>query len=272
MEVTMKLSNVRKDRASLFRLFMFVGVICCSELPSRADFTVHTGWDLFNTPAHNATFGNQDFQGVSLGSFNFGGSIGIKPVGDTDTIVQRLQNATVSGANQTASAINIELVALQLQSVSQVDFGLGTDFYFITLQSKRGINPSTGQMAITFGPEPQPNVSHGTYDSSFDVFFDMRKGSLTGPIAFSSDLVLSSNDTSWTHVSPPGALLIDQVNHFLKGDGTINQDFWSQPQEQHPSGAMHDPVVATPFEFFPSVGMILFSGLLGLNNLRRKLL
>ena len=51
--------------------------------------TINAGYDLLETVA-GTTFGGVASQGVPLGSFNFGGTIGTQAVGTTDTIVHRL--------------------------------------------------------------------------------------------------------------------------------------------------------------------------------------
>jgi len=156
------------------------------------------------------------FQGVPLGDYNFGGTIGVQNVGDTDTIIQRLATAT----GPTAATINTKMVALQLESTAPINlFGAGVGMYFITLQSVRGGTASTGTMTINFGSGNQ------TFTSSLDVFFDIRKGSLTGQIVDSSDMMLSSSGNAWNNVAPPGSVLINGVNNNLNGADTSN-DFW----------------------------------------------
>src|SRR5262249_599681 len=141
------------------------------------------------------------------------------------------------------SAIPVELVALQLETVAPVDFaGLGLDNYFVTLQKVRGGPASTGRESIHFA-----DASGGTFDSFFDVFFDIRKGDLNGPIVFSDDLLLSQMGTPWGRIPPPGSVEIEGVN--LNLDGSDNaEDFWPLGNiiEQHPNGAVHEAVTATP--------------------------
>lgn len=194
-------------------------------VPARGNSTVAAGWDLFETVPAATTFMGVPLQGVPLGTFDFdnafGRGIGVQNVGMTDTIVQRLSDATVPSTPGSAT-VPLQMVALQLETLVPVNLGLGTDFYFITLQSARptGGTPSTGQMAITFA-----NDLGGTFNSFFDVFFDLRKGSLTGPIAQSGDVILQAGGVPWTRTPPPGSLTINGVNHFLDGNDT-NQDFW----------------------------------------------
>jgi len=213
----------------------------------RASFVVNPGWDLFQTLSPGTTFGGVQFQGVPLNTFNFGGVIGNQNVDGTDTIIQR-QAAAVApgGVPGTAPPIPIQMLALQLMSTTPTAVFGPLDTYFITLQSVRtvaegGAGPnSLGTMTITFGPEAP---IHGTFTSSLDVFFDIRKGALNGPMTFSSDLVLQSSGTSWSHLPPSGAVQINGVNKMLNGTDT-SRDFWPVPPfvESHPTGAQHTVV------------------------------
>ena len=156
---------------SVLLLGMASGIaILASPSESQASIIVNPGFDLLHTEP-GTTFGGVSFVGVPLGTFDFGG--GSVATGNTDTIVRRL-----AAAHAPTEAIPIELVALHLMSATPVDFGLGLDLYYATLQSERGGPASAGRMTINFGPEGSP---HGSFDSFFDVFFDIRKGASTGP-------------------------------------------------------------------------------------------
>ncbi len=99
-----------------------VGVIMALGLPrlSQASLMVAPGFDLFQTTSGTQFMGVQ-FVGVPLGTFNFPG-IGVRNTGTTDTIIQRLSAASVPGPpTQTAAPIPIEIVALQLVSVTAFD-------------------------------------------------------------------------------------------------------------------------------------------------------
>src|SRR5437867_1582659 len=178
--------------------------VFASPSRSQAGPIVAAGFDLLTT-VDGTTFDPDGpgpmvpipFMGVPLGSFNFGGSIGIKPTGATDTIVQRKAPATTP-----ASTIPIELVALQLQSVNPI----AGHSLFITLQSVRGGPASTGQMTINFVPSD-------TFTSFFDIFFDVRQDSLTGPIVQSgTDHIVTLGSVPWSETPPPGTLVIHGVN------------------------------------------------------------
>jgi len=225
-------------------------VALASTNAAHAQVTVETGWDLFET-VQPTTFAGVPWEGVPLGPLDFGGTIGVQDTGATDTIVERLNPASVPSAPppDTAAPIDIELVALQLVSVDPINLGAGLDFHFITLDT---ILPSTGQMTITFD---DPNG--GTFDSFLNVDFDVRIGALNGPIIFSDVLQLSANNVPWTRFHPDDAILLDGVNHLLDGT-TMQGDFWpvgpaglgggpgGSFTELHPSGANHSVKSTTP--------------------------
>jgi len=223
--------------------FALVVAVTTMAVPgtSRADFNVAQGWDLFQTVSPGSNFtGLGQLMGVPLSTFDFdnafGRGIGVRGVSPTDTIVQRLDNVIVSGVGQTGTT-NLVMNALQLETVAPVNFaGLGLDNYFVTLQSVRGGQATVGSMAITF-----LTGQSGTFASSLDVFFDIRKGSLGGAIVFSSDLVLTSSGTAWRSTPPTPALEITGVNRFLSGiNGDRSRDFWvDEFNEQKPSGDIH---------------------------------
>lgn len=211
--------------------------------PSSGSVVILPGYDLLTTVTPGTTFAGFQFQGVPLGTFNFGGMIGVQNVYNTDTIVRRLN--TANGSLGGSAMVPIEMVALQLVSVMPINLGAGLDFHFITLQSARGGQATTGQMTIHFDPvEPPPpgppQPLHGTFDSFFDVFFDIRIGSLNGPIISSQNLQLNSSGTPWSHYPPATGVQINGANANLNGMDRLN-DFWTAGTvtETHPSGAMH---------------------------------
>jgi len=200
-----------------------VAVILALASPSASQaLTVDAGWDLFQTVFPQTSFLGDSYRGVPLGTFNFGGTIGIQNTGATDTIVQRLSNATAA-AGGTAS-IPIQLVALQLMSGVPVDFtkfgGSGLHTAFITLHGTQG----TGSMGITFDPTATAGNQFGIFGASLPVSFDVRQDTLSGPIIASSSATLTSAG-NWTHTAPPGATLINGVNNNLNGTDNTN-DFW----------------------------------------------
>jgi hypothetical protein len=183
-----------------------------------APFCVLPGYDLLQTDPTGTIFMGVNFKGVPLGTFDFGK--GPVATGLTDTIVQRLQTATAPGGG--SSTINIQLVALQLESVTPVN---GHNL-FATLDQQQA---STGAMTINFNGAG----TGGTFSSFFDVFFDLHVDSLNGPLAMPPvDLQLSSSGDAWGRTPPAGAEIIDGVNNHLDGKDNV-WDFWVPGEVQH---------------------------------------
>lgn len=221
-----------------------LALLFSTATPAGAEIIVADGWDLQRTSVPESNFMGIPFEGVPLGSYDFGGAIGVQATDTTDTLVHRLQDA-VPGLDGVAGGslffptppapdtgiIEIELVQLQLRSIDPFDFGAGLDFHYVTLQSIHGGPSSLGEMQIQFNPDG----GGGTFDSVFPVFFDLRIGALNGPIIFSANLQLSLNPPMpWGRIPPPGALMIDGVNRFLAGPLDPHHDFWPGV---HPDGS-----------------------------------
>jgi hypothetical protein len=258
-----------------------VGLIFTLALPSvsRAiPFTVDEGWDLFNTVSAQINVGTIadpvyiEFEGVNLGVVEFDpdGILGngdeiVADTGNTDTIVQRLEQAEAEGGQ--TDVIDIEIVALQLKSVAPIDLGVGLDYHYATLQT--GI-ASTGTAAITFDDESTLLVNENTFDSDFTVHFDLRIGALDGTIVGDGSKHFTSNDAPWGREAIGGAVLIEGVNYLLNGADTTH-DFHSQVITTHDAGDGSQHVVepATPE---PSTLLLLGFGLAGLIGfgIRRK--
>jgi len=244
-------------------------------LASATTFEVAAGWDLFTTALPTNFPGLGDLKGVPLGTFDFdnllGRGLGVQNVGLTDTIIERTTNAVAvpPAAGGTATIQQLLMNALQLETVAPVNLpvtGGGLDNYFITLQSVHGGMPSTGNMTITW----DATGLGGTFVSSINVMFDIRKGSLTGDIVpgLSSSLTLTSTGTPWSDLAPLGALSpIRNVNLFLAGDSDPTQDFWPGTiVETHPSGAKHS-AKSTPM---PASLVLFCIGVMGAIYLQRR--
>lgn len=192
-------------------------LVLCLSAPARAD-TVLAGWDLFQSTV-GTEFMGIPFAGVPIGtSFTFPptnpeGNPIVPPnpnLGATDTIIERLSNVTAApGGSGTTQLAMQDLQLMTTMAVPAGTFGAGTPggIYYLTLQSMRsaaegGPGPaSTGSMTINFanptpGPPPPAQPIGGTFSSSLDVFFDLRLGSLTGPIEASENLVLTNGGTT----------------------------------------------------------------------------
>ena len=230
---------------------------------SQPSFTVGSGFDLFQTIPDLTTFDGNSFFGIPIEGFDFGD--GVVGTGGADTIIERTDPATVTGAGQTAT-IDIELVALQLRSVNLID----DNFHYLTLQTARTAeeevaqgagSASTGSMNITFDDQ-----LGGIWSTSFfDVFFDIRTGGLDGVIIGSNSQSMNSSGNIWSRISNPYATLIDGVNNNLIGDN--GSDFWT-------SGIVHGGTHAITQDI-PEPGSLALLGLglvgIALVRIRKKL-
>ncbi|MGA2324338.1 MAG: PEP-CTERM sorting domain-containing protein [Sedimentisphaerales bacterium] len=252
------------------RLCLLGAALACPSISQADPYTIASGWDLFTTATPPTKFDNIPFQGVSLGTFDFGGSIGVQNVGNTDTIMYR--PTKIVGSSGGTVPFTAQLVGLQLESVGPVSIGGGpVGEYFLTLQSFRGGAASTDSGLMYFNPDN----AGGTFTDTLDVYYDLRYGNLIGPIVASGECVLplvppeGTSGDPWTHNGsyPP---VIQNVNYLLDGTDTT-KDFWPGPPpdpdyDVHSDGSANTHAVLVIPE--PS-GLALLS-LGGLALLRRR--
>ena len=206
-------------RSRMFRLVATFAaawlVTLCTSPRAGADVIVNPGYDLFAT-LPGTSFAGVPFMGVPVGTFNFGGAIGTKGIGNADTIIQRtiIVDATLSGTSP------INLLALQLQTTAPTNAFGPLDNYFITLQSARGGPASTGTITIN-----ATATTPTTFSSTLTIFEDIRQGSLNGPIVNSATVTLTQTGTLWSQTPSAGAVLITGVNSLLNGTDH-NNDFY----------------------------------------------
>jgi hypothetical protein len=158
---------------------------------SHASLIVESGFDLFSTTGPT-NFAGVDFTGFGFNYFDFGS--GSEYVGNTDTIIERTEDAEVLVGGQT-DTISIEMAALSLVSTEIVNMGAGLDYYYVTLSESIA---SLGTMGIMFSDE-----DGGSFSSSIDVNFDLRIGAIDGAIVLSDELTLTLDSASWGRVPPP---------------------------------------------------------------------
>lgn len=224
-------------------------------LPSHAQ-AVDAGYDLFES-LPGTSFAGTPMTGVPLSTFNFGGSIGTKNVGNTDTIIQRLSPVTPTGTT------TLQMDALSLMTTAPTTFGglvpLGTYYVFLDPST-----PSLGSMTI----------NPTTFDSTLTVNFDIG----TAPndpasVIFSGTDTLNSIGTPWSHVAPDSALLIPNVDYELNGTDTTN-DFWPSTPVFETSPGPGSPIHIVEATTTPepgSIALLTASGVIGLGLLNRKM-
>ena len=181
-------------------------VLCGLALPSALQAqpvgSGFNGFDTVTTGPSVTMFDGLPWAGVALGTFDFG--FGPVNVGQTDTIIQRLGTpVTVPGGT-----IGLAVDALQLQTVNQVSFGGGpVGYYFLTLNTSVP-NQNSGQLTIdSFPTAGLP----GTFHDYFTVYFDVRFGSLTGPIVAPDQNLTLTASGDWLPTLPIPSIPIDHV-------------------------------------------------------------
>jgi hypothetical protein len=181
---------------------------------------VGSGYNNFDTQTTGSPptmFDGVPWQGVPIGTFDFGGSLGVQNVGNTDTIMQRTGTATLG------ESFNLTVLALQLQTVTPVSLGGGPlGYYYATLNPNL---PSTGSATILSFPTAGYSYANpgsgspGTFSDSFTVNLNVMYGSLSGPIVAQQGLTFQLSQGDWqTLLPPPSAPPIVHVNNEGPGD------------------------------------------------------
>jgi len=203
-------------------LGLAIATAAWSQSAARADWVVSAGFDLFQTVAADTSFpGLGNLMGVPLGTFDFGS--GPVATGLTDTIVERLSAITVPETPGSSGVADIQMRALQLETVVPVDFGgNGLNNYFVTLDPTQ---TSGGTINIVFDSN-----DGGTWSSNLVVNFAVHQGALDGNIVFRGSTTLANQGDPWGRIPPPNAMTIPGVNEFLLAPGNRFGDFWSQSE------------------------------------------
>ncbi|MGD1277970.1 MAG: PEP-CTERM sorting domain-containing protein [Tepidisphaeraceae bacterium] len=247
-------------------------VLFIKSAPARGDpVVVNPGYDLLQTVPGTQAY-QIPMEGVPLGTYDFGGSIGVQNVGMTDTIVQRLDQAVAPSLPGAAPEISVQVDALQLRTVDQTNMGMGYGYYYVTLQSLHGGTPSTGGLDISFNGDG----SSGTFTSWLDIYCDIHYGALDGPIVGPEELVLAGvSPTNWARepfATVPPAVVINGVNAFLNGVDT-SADFWplltaDNPLVEQATNGVHVTIDGEVPE--PASLSLLMVGFFGLMSRRRR--
>jgi hypothetical protein len=205
-------------------------------------------------------FDGLPWQGVPIaptGYYDFGGSIGVQNIGNTDTIIQRLGTPVTAPGG----TIGLSVFALQLQTVNQVNLGAGLGYYYATLDTSY---QNTGLLTIDSFPTAG---SPGTFTDYFTVNFDIHYGSLTGPIVAEQGLELNASGDWQTTPPPSDAPPIPHIStgvgndtHVVAGDPAFEQDaLLIDPDSSIPGDEAFQPFGVIPE---PSVLALLGLGVL----------
>ena len=222
------------------------GILCGLTLPSALQAQtnqVGPGFNGFDTQTMGSsvtTFDGMPFEGVPLGTFNFGGSIGVQNVGNTDTIVQRMgPPVTAPGGT-----MPLDVVAFQLESVNQVSGPGGlVGNLFLTLDTSA---QNTGLLTIDSFPNLTTG-SPGTFNDYFTVNFDVTFGSPAGtPVEPEQSLTMYASG-DWGPMVPPDAI---PIAHNPEGPGDwhyVSVDPGITPEEYDPDSSISGDVAFQPF-------------------------
>jgi len=209
-------------------LMITMGLVLQPSSASGGFVNIMSGYDLLYTVSSSFDFGGAGglgvtpFVGVPLNTYNFGG--GPKNVGATDTILHRLDPVTnlADGASQT---INLAMVALSLQSQSQINW---SGFGGIANEYVKTVNlVDTGStMTITNSLD---NVSpqldeFGTFDSNLKFNLQLQ-GVTSGVLSSVISVTMSQTGGTWGHIPLNDNVLINGVNNHLNGFNHENDFF-----------------------------------------------
>lgn len=220
-----------------------MGLVLQPSSASGGMVNINTGYDLLYTTAAaldldgGGPMSPVQFVGVPFGTYNFGG--GPVDTWNTDTILHREQPVTnlADGASQT---IDVKMVALSLRSLNQLNL-FGTYEYFKTVN----VVDAGSTMTITNSVASVPPLDeYGTFDSSIKIKFRLQ--GVTS--LMTTDLIektFTQTGAAWTHLPPPGILLIDGVNSNLNGSNHLN-DFFTGVAFHDSGDGTHVTVATVP--------------------------
>lgn len=206
--------------------------------------------------------------------FDFGGPIGPvnlvgKPIDpaalrQTDTIIQRLQSIDLPTPGSSGTS---DLVITDLSLQSQSPINLGGSFFDVFVELTPGTT-SGGQMTVTRSTlNSDPAQLYGTFDSFFDVWFDVSFTEVGGGSSFSQSLTkhFTQMGASWSSMAPAGALLVpglpgDLMANIHSGGPAGYLDFYPGPGAfWHDTGGGRHGVALTIPE--PDAYALLLAGL-----------
>lgn len=172
--------------------------------------SIGTGFSFLQTLDGGAT---ADLSSLGLGMVPLTG-VPVGP-GQSDTIIERLTTPDATGE------IQVEIVALNLQSVDPVPFdsGSGVEPHDVIVGLDTTGN-NTGTMTIDVHDDPSDPPSAGTFHAAisvaWNVFLRNQDGtSSSGPFR-QTDLLVSSG-VPWSHIAPPDHPAPQLAGEFFEG-------------------------------------------------------
>ncbi len=193
----------------LLILLFAVGAACNTSCSLNADEVfVAEGWNLYQGADVFFVIGNEahQFESVPLGTFDFGGTIGLRNTGLADTIVQRLEPVI----EPFFDPVDTRVLAMSFRSVEPINLGSGLEFVTTSVGSSSGI---IGILDQDF------------FDFSWDV--DLVFTGETSGMTVTQPIWIAGLDWAWGRTPLENdSLRITGVNRFLNGLGTTDQDFW----------------------------------------------
>jgi len=165
-------------------------------IPSGRAAIVDAGYDLLHTTTAFlvAPGGPYTFTGLPLGTYDFGGAIGVKSVGNADTIIQRVSPPAIT----TPGVFDLQVDALQLFDATHNLFAV---------LDPLGLN--TGTVTVN---------DDGTWVNHFTVTFNVYYGSIGGLIVMHDVSKTFDGHGWWSSTPGSGEVLIPGVNDFSDGN------------------------------------------------------
>jgi hypothetical protein len=224
--------------------------------PVPPAITINPNYDLVVTRTAYLPMGSlglQAFEGVPLNTFDFGGTLGVQNVGLTDTIIHRNSGGTLNASGDSFTT-SIDVVAVCLRSVNQLDLGAGSNYYYATLDA--GTNGGT--MEIN---------GDGTWSNDFTITVGLHRGSKSGP----KDLVVPKHFLGrglWDRVPGP---FYPGVSIAVTYDPEADGEFFLLGPAVHEvgDGTAHTVIDITHAPE-PSTGLLLLAGGLAMVWRKRK--
>jgi len=224
-------SNLHPWFAGLRSLTPVLALVClalASSVVARAAEIIPAGLDyLYTVPGAGTASGSYTTVSGAQQGNNAPGVVdlmGVPTFGGADTIITRLASTPFMSATGAICAddtvgctatIVANITNLNLESTTPVTIGGVTANLFVTVDHQ-----GTGSNMLTLTqtvPEGSSTTPEGTFTSFFDVFVDIRAGSLSGQIVSTQELNLTFNGGRWNDPDDGGGFLASRVTECVPG-------------------------------------------------------